>query len=340
MVRVAVLGAGFMGSTHARAYQTLPGVEIAGIYARSGERAAPLAAEIGTVWTDELDTMLADPAVDAVDICLPTPEHRPATEAALAAGKHVLLEKPLALTEADADALVAQAAASDRIVMIAHVLRFWPEYVALREQVASGGFGPPRAGLATRRQPFPAWSALFSRSDLTGGAVIDMMIHDFDALNWVFGTPGAVTARGRRNPRSGGWDQVQVMIDYGDASALVDGGMMMPESYPFSSRFEVLCEQGALEYHFQAGGRSVEMGGGVNDLTLYPNSGDPQRLTPEQQDPYAAEVAYFIDCVRTGQPATRATPEDSRLALQVALAARRSLEEDGTPVSLPTTGTR
>ena len=90
--------------------------------------------------------------------------------------------------------------------------------------------------------------------------MIDMMIHDYDALNWIFGAPQAVTARGMRNSRSGGFDQVQVLIDYADgASALVDGGMMMPE--PFSSRLEVLCEEGAMEYAFRAGGRSVEMGG-------------------------------------------------------------------------------
>jgi predicted dehydrogenase len=164
--------------------------------------------------------------------------------------------------------------------------------------------------------------------------VIDMMIHDYDALNWVFGSPRAVTARGERNPRSGGFDQVQVLIDYDAGSALVDGGMTMPESYPFSSRLEVLCEGGALEYHFRAGGRSVEMGSGVNELTLYPNEGDPVRLTPEQQDPYAAEVAYFVECVAGGHPAIRATPADARLALRVALAARDSLEGGGESVAL------
>ena len=130
-----------------------------------------------------------------------------------------------------------------------------------------------------------------------------MMIHDYDALNWIFGAPHAVTARGMRNSRSGGFDQVQVLIDYADgASALVDGGMMMPESYPFSSRLEVLCEEGAMEYAFRAGGRSVEMGGGVNELTLYPNEGDPLRLSPAQVDPYTAECAYFVDCHPPRQP--------------------------------------
>ena len=334
MLRVAVLGAGFMGSTHARAYHALPDVELAGIYARSGERAGPLAEELGTRWTDDLPALLEDASVDAIDVCLPTPEHRSATEAALDAGKHVLLEKPLALTEADADALVARSAETDHVFMVAHVLRFWPEYVELQRLVAGGELGQPRFGLATRRQPFPAWSTLFSRSDLTGGAVIDMMIHDYDALNWVFGAPRTATARGELNPRSGGWDQVQVLIDYDRASALVDGGMTMPESYPFSSRFEILCERGAAEYHFRAGGRSVEMGNGVNDLTLYPDEGDPIRLSPEQRDPYATEVAYFVDCVRRGEAAIRATPEDARLALRVALAARTSLERGGEVVEI------
>ena len=333
MLRVGVLGAGFMGGTHARAYHGLPDVELVAIYAPSERRGGPLAAELSTVWTDDLDRVLGDESLDAVSVCLPTPEHRPVTEAALVAGKHVLLEKPIALTLADADALVALAAAADQTVMVAHVLRFWPEYVELQRLVSAGDLGRPLSAVATRRQPFPAWSTLFARSDLTGGAVVDMMIHDFDTLNWLFDAPRSVTAYGHLNPRSGGWDQTQVVVDYGAASALVDGGMMMPESYPFSSSLQVLCERGAVEYHFRAGGRSVETGGGVNDLIVYPADGVSVRIEVEQRDPYAAEVAYFVDCLTTGQPAHRATPEDARLALRVALAARESLEQ-GAKVSI------
>jgi predicted dehydrogenase len=335
MVRVAVLGAGFMGGTHARAYASMPEVEVPVVFAPSPNRGEPLATEIGSRWSDDLATVLADPAIEAVDVCLPTPQHRAVTEQALAAGKHVLLEKPIALSLADADALVRLGAETDRVFVIAHVLRFWAEYVEIARRVASGELGKPRSGFASRRQPFPAWSALFSRADLTGGAVIDMMIHDYDALNWVFGTPAAVTARGQRNPRSGGFDQVQVLIDYADgASALVDGGMMMPESYPFSSRFEVLCEYGAMEYTFRAGGRSVEMGAGVNELILFPNEGEPLRLEPPQADPYAAECAYFVEAIRNGEDAGRATPTDAYQALAVSLAARESLERGGERVEL------
>ncbi|MDQ3044431.1 MAG: Gfo/Idh/MocA family oxidoreductase [Chloroflexota bacterium] len=330
MIGIGVLGAGFMGGTHARAFHSLPEVAVRAIYAPSGMRAEPLAAEVGATWIADMERLLADPAIDAVSICLPTPEHRPALEAALAAGKHVLLEKPLSLTREDADALVARAGATDRIVMIAHVLRFWPEYVELQRIVASGQLGQPISAVATRRQAFPAWSALFSQPERTGGAVIDMLIHDFDALNWLFGAPRSVAARGARNPGSGGWDQAQVLIDYGPVSALVDGGMLMPDSFPFSSTLRVLGDRGAIEYHFRAGGRSVEEAGagGVNDLTLYPAAGEPRRLEVPQTDPYTAEITYFVDCVRAGQPASRATPADARLALRLALAARAALEQD------------
>jgi predicted dehydrogenase len=325
-MRIGILGAGFMGSTHGRVLVKVPGVEVVGIYGLTENRAQPLADELGTSWTTDLNQLIEDPSIDAIDICLPGAQHRSATEAAIAAGKHVLLEKPIALTMEDADALVALAAKTDRVLMIAHVLRFWAEYVEIAKRIHSGEFGAPISALAYRRQPFPAWSALFARSDLTGGAVLDQMIHDYDVLNWLLGAPQAVTGRGRSNARSGGgWDQVQVLIDYGAASGTADGGMMMPESYPFTSALHVLCERGSFEYTFRAGGRSVEMSGGVNELTYYPNEGEPERIEVEQVDPYYAECAYFAECIEKRTPAERATPADARLALQVGLAAQQAV---------------
>lgn len=329
-LRVAVLGAGFMGGTHAHAWSTLPDVEIAAIYAHSADRAQPLAEELGTRWVDDLDALLEDRSIDAIDICLPTPEHRGALETVLRAGKHVLLEKPLALTAEDAAAMVALVERSDATVMIAHVLRFWPEYVELKRIVDSGELGRPLSAYATRRQPFPAWSTLFAQADLTGGAILDMMIHDYDALNWVLGVPRTVTAHGIRNARSGGHDQTQVLIGYDGATGVVDGGMMMPESYPFTSKLEVLCERGAVEYHFQAGGRSFEVGEPTNTLTVYRNDDDPDVVEVPQSDPYTNEIAYFAECARTGKPAERAPVRDAQLALAVALAASTSAAAGGT----------
>lgn len=330
-VRIAILGAGFMGSTHGRAYHKLDDVEITAIYASSAKRAEPLAAELETTWTNDIDSILRNDSIDAIDISLPTPEHRRSVEAALAAGKHVLLEKPLSISMDDASAIVAAADASDRIVMIAHVLRFWPEYVALKHIIDSGELGTPQFVSAVRRQPAPDWTEGGPQGHLTGGSLHDMLIHDFDAANWVLGVPTSAYAIGGFNPKNQAVDQAQVMVAYPGASATIDGGSTMPESYPFTSRFEVLCDNGAIEYHFQAGGRSFEVGEPTNELTVYRNQGDPEVIEVEQADPYESEVAYFVECVRNGSAATRATPTDGMRAMKVSLAAQASAER-GTPV--------
>lgn len=326
-LRIAVLGSGFMGNTHARAYHTMDDVEIAVIYASSSTRAEPLANELGTRWTNDLDSILNDDTIDAIDICLPSPEHRRATEAALNAGKHVLLEKPLAISIDDAEAIVAAAEASDRIVMIAQVLRFWPEYVELKRIIDSGELGRPRFVSTARRQPTPAWMRDGANVALTGGALHDMLIHDYDAANWVLGIPRQVFAFGPMTASSGGRDQAQVMVIYEGASALIDGGWTMPGSYPFTSRFEVLCENGAVEYHFRAGGRSLEEGEPTNTLIVYPNNAsEPELIEVRQADPYERECAYFVECIRSRAPANRSTPVDAMVAMRVARAARDSAE--------------
>jgi predicted dehydrogenase len=125
-----------------------------------------------------------------------------------------------------------------------------------------------------------------------------------------------------------------VLVRYGEGrSATIDGGSMMPESYPFTSRFEVLCDHGAVEYHFQAGGRSFEVGEPTNTLTVYRNEGDPEVVEVEQTDSYANECAYFIDCVRTGGKPERSTPAAAMAAMLVSLAAQASVDR-GEPVSI------
>ena len=106
-IRIGVLGAGFMGSTHAKALAAIDDVEIAGIYGQSEKRAKPLADELGTAWTTDLERLIDDPSIDGIDICLPGPQLREVTELAIKAGKHVLLEKPITLLIEDADALAS-----------------------------------------------------------------------------------------------------------------------------------------------------------------------------------------------------------------------------------------
>lgn len=328
MLRVGVLGAGFMGATHARAFARLSDVQVVGVSSRSAGKAAALAGEVGARPFSDAMALAVDPQVDAVSITLPTHLHEEYTLAALKAGKPVLLEKPMGLSVAECDAMIAAAGRGGQILMLAHVLRFWPEYVALVDFVKSGQLGKPLSATASRLSARPAWGDWFANPDWTGGAVLDLHIHDLDALNWLFGTPRSVYARGRRGA-PGGWDHSLTLLDYGPVQCFAEGSVLMPDGYPFTMTLWVLCERGSVEFSFRAGGTGVETGSvSGTSLMVYETGAAPRPLSAPGGDGYQAQVAYFVECVRANRQPERGTPEQGRLAVKTALAARQSLETD------------
>jgi predicted dehydrogenase len=325
-LRVAIVGAGFMGGVHARAYARLPDVEVAAIVSRGSDRGRALAADLGAAHLTDLAPVLDDSTVAIVDVCYPTHIHEPLAVAALAAGKHVLVEKPLALSLAAAERVLAAWRASGRALMVGQVLRFWPEYVALAEVVASGRIGRPLGVNGYRLTSRPPDRDVFKSPELTGGAVVDLQIHDHDQLNLHLGQPRAVYCQGRRG-EGGGWDHALTTVTYDDAVGVVEASALLPDGYPFSMGLRVIGEVGTVEYGFRAGGVSVEMGRQEGtSLVVYAPGRPPEPVVAPLHDAYEAEVAYFVDCVRRGERPTVATPEDALSALRVALAAVESLE--------------
>ena len=263
-------------------------------------------------------------SVDAIDVALPTPLHREFSVRALQSGHDVIVEKPLAPSLEDADAIVA-ACDNGRLLLVGHVLRFWDQYARLREIVLSGRLGKPLAASAWRLSNMPQWAAWFKDPTAAGGAVVDLQIHDLDMLNWLFGAPVCVSSVGVKDSE-GGWNHVMTSLEYASVSAATEASFMMPQDFPFSAGLRVLCEEGAIEYLFRAPGASFEAGM-PQDAVLVHQPGKPnQPVQVEPVDPFAAEMKHFAACVRSGEPSIIVTPADARLALQVALATRRSLE--------------
>jgi predicted dehydrogenase len=326
-----------MGSTHARAYSKLPDVEVVGVTSRTPPRGEALARELGCRYVVDPDALIADPRVEAIDVSVPTPEHARYAIAALRAGKHVLAEKPLAMTREQARAILDAWRASGKVLMVAHVLRFWPEYVALHDLVARGEIGRPVGGFAWRLSTSSAANRFARDPASSGGAVLDLQIHDLDQLNWLFGRPLRVEASGVRTAR-GAWDHIYTLVSYHSCSAAAEGSMLLPSSWPFSMGLRVVGTQGAVEYAFRAAGPSVEMGRqSAPGVTLYLDNGEPRPIEVASYDAYVAEIVYFVDCVRRGIPAERASPDDAYLALELALAARQSLDT-GSPIDLTAPG--
>src|SRR5258708_29688029 len=154
-MKVGILGSGFMGGTHARAFAKIPGVSVVAVSSRNMEKAEKLAGEVGAKATTDDMAIVNDPSIDAISNTLPTHLHPKFTIAALKAGKHVLLEKPFGLTAKDCDEMMAAQRASSKHLMIAHVLRFWPEFVALMDFVHSGKIGNPISAMASRLSVSP-----------------------------------------------------------------------------------------------------------------------------------------------------------------------------------------
>ena len=322
MTGVALLGAGFMADTHARCYEALrERAQVRVVCGLGTDRVAELAERLGARAMSDWEAALAEPGVEAVDVCLPTPLHRPVAERALAAGLHVLVEKPIALTLADADAIGAAAEASGRVLMVGHVLRFMPEIAELRRLIAAGELGRPLAAGALRLSAPPDWNDWMLDPAQSGGSLVDLAIHDFDVLGALLGAARRVHARA-----AAGGAHIMALVEHEHGEGAVEGSHAMPGSYAFTANLRVLCEGGVVEHRFMAGaGDEVSDSDVASVLGIHPRGGEARQFS-SPGDPWQAEIEHFLDCVATGAAPADGSFEQARAALAVALAARRSLE--------------
>ena len=250
--------------------------------------------------------VLADPDIEAVDICLPTFLHAPVALQALKAGKHVLVEKPMALTGEEAEELLREAKRQNRILMSAQVLRFFPQYQVLRDTLPT--LGATRHAFFRRRCAAPAWSKWLKNKALSGGGVFDLLIHDVDMALWLFGVPLSVSAIGSED-LARGIDILNATLFYPKGLQVsISGGWHHPKSYPFSMEYTVVADGGTIEYS-SAG----------LPPTLYKEDGTAVPLKIGTHDGYVEEIKYFVDCVNGACQPEYCPPESSVQAVKLAL---------------------
>jgi predicted dehydrogenase len=310
-MRLAVVGLGFMGGVHLKALASLQTVELAAVVSR---RASDSAAK----HYSNLDDALADPEIEAVDLCLPTDLHESATIASLRGGKHVLVEKPMALTVESCHRMIAEAERAKRILMVAHVLRFFPAYRALQHAVDHGELGEIRVATFRRRCAQPAWSDWITDQARSGGGAFDLLIHDIDMALRLFGPPSAISATGYEDAAAG-VDTISARLFYDSFVVEISGGWMFPGAFPFAMEFTVLGDRGVLEFNSES--RPLKRYGGGEEVAL------------DDVDGYAAEIAYFAECCRTGEQPSLCTPASSAESVRLALAMFDARSKNGERVS-------
>jgi predicted dehydrogenase len=302
----------------------VPEAELVAAVDANPEKLAQVKEKFGIAGYSDLDPVLEDKGISIVDICLPTSMHRAFTEPALAAGKHVLVEKPVALTLEDAKAMAAAAEKAPGFLMVAQVLRFWPEYAKTKEIIDSGELGKVLAMVCQRRAATPDWSwnSWLMNPAMSGGAALDLHIHDVDWICYCLGRPKAVTSQGVQS--QAGWDHIFTQYQYDGIVAIAEGGWNYSPSFPFRAALMVLCEGGQIELDFaktpsyavfRKGAAEPEhpevakiegaagAGGNIADL-----------------GGYFVECQYFVNCVEKGEAPTVVTPADGVQAVEVALA--------------------
>jgi len=329
-VGIGIVGIGFMGMIHHLAASKLAGGKVAAICSRDPKKLAgdwtgirgnfgPPGAQVdltGVAGYADFEGVLADSSVDLVDLCVPNDEHARLAIRALEAGKHVLVEKPIALTMADADAIVAAAKASGKLLMVGHVLPFFPEFAYAREVIASGGHGALRAAHLMRVIARPDWSSGIADADRSGGPAIDLHIHDTHFIGLVCGVPKAVHSRGVVEHGAVVHLSTQYLYDDPNLAVSAVSGALSQSGRPFAHGFEFYLERATLSFEFaNLGGQghlatplSVILPDGSVDRPDLPGSGDPV-------DAFVAELTAAVESVRSGTPCPMLSGDLARQAL-------------------------
>ncbi|MDX1946125.1 MAG: Gfo/Idh/MocA family oxidoreductase [Pirellulaceae bacterium] len=317
MLRIGLAGIGFMGWIHYLAYQKTKGVKLAAVCTRDPKKLAgdwrgiqgnfgPPGEQVdlaGVAKYSDLDGLLGDPSIDLVDLCLPPNLHREATIAALKAGKHVFVEKPMALTAADCDGIVRAAEAASKQVLVGHVLPLLPEYAFARMAIASGKYGKLLGGHFKRVISDPLWLKDFFDPAKVGGPLVDLHVHDAHLIRLLFGMPTAVTSQGRM--RGEVVEYCVSQFQFADPSLVVTAasGVINQQGRSFTHGFEIHLEMATLYF-----GLAVLAGGKlqITPLTLLDSHGHAEQPTLPPGDPmlaaFEAEIAEVASSIAAGRP--------------------------------------
>lgn len=320
MLKIGIVGSGFMGRTHAAAWTKLP-VQLVGICSADETRAKALADQYGTATFKSLESLLA--AVDVIDICTPTHLHHEMVLQSAKAGKHIVCEKPLARTVAQAREMIDACKKANVQLLVAHVLRFAPQYAQAKAVVDRGEIGKVAVQRFTRCSALPNWASDNWLMDIekSGGMLLDLMIHDYDFARWVAGDVESVFAKSLRGQKPDSKeDYGLVMLKHKNgAISNVEGGWAYAPGM-FRTAFEIAGDAGLIEHPVDSSiplGVYMKQKGEVADA--------PVPSSPLAEDPYTTQVKHFLDVLTKGiTPIVSA--EDGLAALQIGLAAIKSAQ--------------
>ncbi len=312
MIKVGLIGCGFMGTMHANCYKNIDGVELVAFADVRKEKAEELAVGTNaTIYGDGRD-LIEKADVDVIDICLPTFLHAEYALLAMDKVKYVFVEKPVTLTKKESELLLKKQKETGCQVQIGQVIRFWDEYVKLKEMIDSGVYGKVVNANFRRLSPTPTWGwkNWLHEEVLSGGAAQDLHVHDIDYVLSVFGKPKKLLSL--KNKLGEANSYIHSLLAYKDSVVTVEGTWDLPTTHPFEATFRVVFEKGVVEnaggkflFYSETGVEEIKIekkeikgeafkGGNVSDLGGYYN-----------------ELEYFTEKAKCGACIEKATLEQA-----------------------------
>lgn len=326
VLKVGVVGAGFIGQKHAEMHNENPDVKLAAVADFRLQNAQKLVNMSGGNAYASLRDMIAAENLNIVDVCLPTSLHKDAVVEALEAGLDVIVEKPFALNLDEIDIMVNTAKETGRRLMVAHVCRFMPEYIYAKSVVEGGELGKPLFYGAWRESATPNWSLNNWLHDkkLSGGTVMDLQIHDLDISNWFLGTPVSFYAQEVMKPGKEGPSHVISNLTYENgAAAAIEAGHLMPQTYPFTTGYRLIFEKGVLECGDSENGEKlirITTDKGVKLIKV------AELYETAKNDPYGEELKHFTSSILNGE-GFKISVSEARLAVETVRKLIQSIEK-------------
>jgi len=320
-LRIGIIGLGWFGEIHAETIVGVPHLELTALCTRNPDRLAAMGDKFNvTRRYQNYHDLLNDPQIDAVSICTMWDQHTEPAIAALRAGKHVFLEKPIASTGEDAQKIIAAARESSGILFVGHIVRFNPRYRMAKQAIDAGRIGKIVA-MSSRRNIPAAWTPTILEKI---GPIVGDAIHDTDIMLWLTGDrivsayAQTVSVRGLKHPDIG-----QTMYRFaGGATAMLETVWCMPEKTPFDidERMSIVGTEGIIQIQDTFPNLSIVDSQKLHsmDSTYWPE------FDGKRGGALREEFIYFADHALKGEHPRIGTPQDAMFALEATLAAEES----------------
>ena len=339
MIRVGLVGIGFMGWIHYLAYQRSSKAKLRAFCSRDAAKRAgdwttikgnfgPPGERISVDGLDvheTLEQMLADPEIDLIDICLPPHLHVEAACKALAAGKHVLCEKPLGLNTVQCDEIMHAATVAHRQVMVGQVLPYMGEFEYAYQAAHDGRFGRPLSGHFKRIISPPDWIPDFYDPKRVGGPLIDLHVHDMHFIRLLFGMPQRVTCLGSMH--DGMVKFCHTLMEFRDHGVTVatSSGVADQTARPFCHGFELQFEKATMQFELAV------LTDGVDTMPLKVLHQDgtverPKLAGGDEVSAFVAEIDDAATSIETGEPQLRLDGHFARDAVHLCQCLQKSAE--------------